>query len=111
MARTIIENIVIEQYKDQSYFTFCKYTTIRFFEILYFEKGSGVIRINGKTVSYTPNSIFVFVPDDIYIVEADTASTVTTIKFLKSFFRGDVSQNVNLPVNNSRKSFAYILST
>lgn len=111
MARTIIENIVIEQYKGQSYFTFCKYTTIRFFEILYFEKGSGVIRINGKIVSYTPNSIFVFVPDDIYIVEADTASSVTTIKFLKSFFRGDVSQNANLPVNDWFRKIEGVLNS
>jgi hypothetical protein len=61
MPRTIIENIVIQEYKDQIFFEFCKYTTIRFFEILYFEKGTGIIKINGKTVTYTPNSIFVFV--------------------------------------------------
>ena len=91
MPRTIIENIVIQEYKDQTFFEFCKYTTIRFFEILYFEKGTGIIKINGKTVTYTPNSIFVFVPDDIYIVNAKTATSTVTIKFLKSFFRNTKS--------------------
>lgn len=86
MPRTIIENIVIAQYKDQTFFEFCKYTTIRFFEILYFEKGTGTIKINGKTVNYTPNSVFVFIPDDIYIVNAESATTTVAIKFLKSFF-------------------------
>ncbi|WP_340158893.1 AraC family ligand binding domain-containing protein [uncultured Maribacter sp.] len=71
MPRTIIENIVIQEYKDQTFFEFCKYTTIRFFEIVYFEKGSGTIKINGKTVNYSANSIFVFVPDDIYIVNPE----------------------------------------
>lgn len=44
MARTILENIVTQQYKDQTFFSFCEYTNIRFFEILYFEKG-----ISGKS--------------------------------------------------------------
>lgn len=98
MPRTIIENIVIQEYKDQTFFEFCKYTTIRFFEIVYFEKGSGTIKINGKTVNYSANSIFVFVPDDIYIVNPESATTTIAIKFLKSFFRGDAPQNANLPV-------------
>lgn len=100
MPRTIIENIVIQEYKDQTFFEFCKYTTIRFFEIVYFEKGSGTIKINGKTVNYSSNSIFVFVPDDIYIVNPESATTTIAIKFLKSFFRGDAPQNANLPVND-----------
>nr|WP_321226296.1 AraC family transcriptional regulator [uncultured Psychroserpens sp.] len=111
MPRTIIENIVIEQYKDQSFFSFCTYTTIRFFEILYFEKGSGTIKINGKTVSYSANSVFVFVPDDIYIVEAETVTTVTTIKFLKSFFKGDSLQNMKLPVNDWFRKIEGILNS
>ncbi|MGJ8716457.1 MAG: AraC family ligand binding domain-containing protein, partial [Maribacter stanieri] len=100
MPRTIIDNIVIAQYKDQTFFDFCKYTTIRFFEIVYFEKGKGTIKINGNTINYTSNSIFVFVPDDIYIVNPESATSTIAIKFLKSFFRGDVSQNANLPVND-----------
>lgn len=35
MPRTIINNIVIEHYKEADFFEFCKYTNIRFFEILY----------------------------------------------------------------------------
>ena len=87
MARTIIENIVIAQYKNQTFFEFCQYTTIRFFEIVYFEEGSGTIKINGKTVNYTANSIFVFIPDDIYILNPETETSTVAIKFLKSFFR------------------------
>ncbi|MEP5544491.1 AraC family transcriptional regulator, partial [Maribacter dokdonensis] len=98
-------------YKDQTFFEFCKYTTIRFFEIVYFEKGSGTIKINGKTVNYSANSIFVFVPDDIYIVNPESATTTIAIKFLKSFFRGDAPQNANLPVNDWFRKIEGILNS
>lgn len=111
MPRTIIENIVIQEYKDQTFFEFCKYTTIRFFEIVYFEKGNGTIKINGKTVNYSANSIFVFVPDDIYIVNPESATTTIAIKFLKSFFRGDAPQNANLPVNDWIRKIEGILNS
>ncbi len=111
MPRTIIENIVIAQYKDQTFFEFRKYTTIRFFEILYFEKGTGTIKINGKTVNYTPNSVFVFIPDDIYIVNAESATTTVAIKFLKSFFRKTSTQNSNLPVNDWFRKIEEILNS
>lgn len=111
MPRTIIENIVIQEYKDQTFFEFCKYTTIRFFEIVYFEKGSGTIKINGKTVNYAANSIFVFVPDDIYIVNPESATTTVAIKFLKSFFRGDAPQNANLPINDWFRKIEGILNS
>jgi len=111
MPRTIIENIVIAQYKDQTFFEFCKYTTIRFFEILYFEKGTGTIKINGKTVNYKPNSVFVFIPDDIYIVNAESATTTVAIKFLKSFFRKTSSQNSHLPVNDWFRKIEEILNS
>lgn len=100
MARTIIDNIVIQDYTNETYFEFCKYTSIRFFEILHFEKGSGSLKINGNTIAYKENSIFVFIPNDVYIVEVDTPTSVTTIKFLKSFFNGTVSSSSHLPVNN-----------
>ncbi|MEO9893004.1 AraC family transcriptional regulator [Aurantibacter sp.] len=111
MPRTIIENIVIAQYKDQTFFEFCKYTTIRFFEIVYFEKGTGTIKINGKTISYSSNSIFVFIPDDIYIVNPETATSTIAIKFLKSFFRSTSPQNVNLPVNDWFRKIEEILNS
>ncbi len=111
MPRTIIENIVIQKYKDETFFTFCKYTTIRFFEIVYIEKGKGTIKINGKTVPYSPNSVFVFIPDDIYILQAETATTVTAIKFLKSFFKNTQSQNAMLPVNNWFRKIEEILNS
>ena len=111
MARTIIENIVIAQYKKQTFFEFCKYTTIRFFEIVYFEEGSGTIKINGKTVNYLANSIFVFIPDDIYIVNPETATTTVAIKFLKSFFRNTASQNETLPVNDWFRKIEEILNS
>tara|TARA_R110002051_G_scaffold137916_2_gene210537 strand:- start:42816 stop:43682 length:867 start_codon:yes stop_codon:yes gene_type:complete len=111
MPRTIIENIVIQEYKEQTFFEFCKYTTIRFFEIVYFEKGTGTIKINGKTVNYSTNSIFVFVPDDIYIVNPESATTTVAIKFLKSFFRGDAPQNANLPINDWFRKIEGILNS
>lgn len=111
MARTIIENIVIAKYQEQTFFEFCKYTTIRFFEIVYFEKGSGTIKINGKTVNYSANSIFVFIPDDIYIVNPEIATTTVAIKFLKSFFRNTASQNETLPVNDWFRKIEEILNS
>ncbi|MDV7138795.1 AraC family transcriptional regulator [Maribacter sp. TH_r10] len=111
MARTILENIVIQQYKDQTFFSFCEYTNIRFFEILYFEKGSGSIKINGKTVSYSPDSVFVFIPDDIYIVEPKTATSTIAIKFLKSFFRNTSAVNQELPVNDWFRKIEEILNS
>ena len=111
MARTIIENIVIAQYKNQTFFEFCQYTTIRFFEIVYFEEGSGTIKINGKTVNYTANSIFVFIPDDIYILNPETETSTVAIKFLKSFFRNTTSQNEALPVNNWFRKIEEILNS
>ncbi|KJD36105.1 AraC family transcriptional regulator [Tamlana sedimentorum] len=111
MARTILENIVIQQHKDQTFFSFCEYTNIRFFEILYFEKGSGSIKINGKTVNYTSNSVFVFIPDDIYIVETETATSTIAIKFLKSFFRNTNSKNQELPVNDWFRKIEEILNS
>lgn len=111
MARTILENIVIQRYKDQTFFSFCEYTNIRFFEILYFEKGSGRIKINGKTVNYTSNSVFVFIPDDIYIVEAEIATSSIAIKFLKSFFRNTNAQNQELPINDWFRKIEEILNS
>lgn len=111
MARTIIENIVIAKYEEQTFFEFCKYTTIRFFEIVYFEKGTGTIKINGKTVPYAANSVFVFIPDDIYIVNPDSATTTVAIKFLKSFFRNTSAQNETLPVNNWFRKIEEILNS
>jgi len=111
VPRTIIENIVIQKYKDETFFTFCKYTTIRFFEIVYIEEGKGTIKINGKTVPYKDNSIFVFIPDDVYIIQAETPTTVTAIKFLKSFFRNTSSHNATLPVNDWFRKIEEILNS
>lgn len=109
MARTIIENIVIQHYDKVSVFEFCQYTSIRFFEILHFIEGEGTITINGSEVSYFPNSIFVFVPNDIYIVNANTPSTTTAIKFLKSFFNNSSQKNASLPVNKWFRNIEGIL--
>ncbi|QXP73799.1 helix-turn-helix domain-containing protein [Tenacibaculum sp. AHE15PA] len=111
MPRTIIENIVIKQYKNQTFFDFCKYTTIRFFEIVYIEKGNGTIKINGKTVNYSANNIFVFIPDDIYILQPEKATSVIAIKFLKIFFRNTSSQNAILPVNDWFRKIEEILNS
>ena len=100
MPRTILENIVIQHYEEAQDFNFCEYTSIRFFEIVYFHSGTGVIKMNDRTVPYTPHSVFVFIPNDIYIVEAESVTTVTTIKFLKSFFSTSGSQVPTSSANN-----------
>ncbi len=111
MPRTIIQNIVIAQYKDQTFFEFFHHTTMRFFEIVYFEKGIGIIKINGKTVAYSPKSFFVFIPDDIYVVNAESSTTTVVINFLKSFFKNTNAQNKNFPVNNWFRKIEEILNS
>jgi len=109
LARTIINNFVLKHYENETYFSFCTYTSIRFFEILYFEKGTGNVKINGSSIPYTDNSVFVFIPDDVYTVNVDSATTVTTIKFLKSFFNNSRNSNPTLPVNNWFRNIEGIL--
>ncbi|WP_298364839.1 helix-turn-helix domain-containing protein [uncultured Lutibacter sp.] len=109
MARTIIDNIVILHSKEVSSFEFCQYTSIRFFEVLHFEEGEGFIKINGNKAAYKANSFFVFIPNDIYTIEASSPTTLTTIKFLKSFFNDSSQAKSNLPVNNWFRNIEGIL--
>lgn len=82
-----------------------------FFEIIYFEKGTGTIKINGRTINYSTNSVFVFVPDDIYIINTTTPTSTIAIKFLKSFFRENTRQNTNFPVNDWFRKIEGILNS
>ena len=47
MARTILENIVTQQYKDQTFFSFCEYTNIRFLKFY----------ISRRVVAVNPGSL------------------------------------------------------
>lgn len=100
MARTILENIVIIHSEEVTSFEFCQYTSIRFFEILHFETGEGTIKINGRDVTYSPNSFFIFIPNDVYTVNATSPTTTTAIKFLKSFFSNPEHLNSNVSINS-----------
>ncbi|WP_282035807.1 AraC family transcriptional regulator [Saccharicrinis aurantiacus] len=86
MPRSIFENIVIQNYKQETFFKDCKYAPIRFFEILFIEEGEGLLSINGHNVPYSAKQLFIFVPNDKYTFEVNTPTSVSTIKFLKSFF-------------------------
>ncbi|CAL2090429.1 AraC family transcriptional regulator [Tenacibaculum sp. 190524A05c] len=86
MPRTIFENMVIQKFVDKTSIGFCQYTAIRFFEILFIEKGNGKLNINGHNITYGDNQIFVFIPNDKYNFEIETPTTVTAIKFLNNFF-------------------------
>ncbi|WP_299252822.1 AraC family transcriptional regulator [uncultured Aquimarina sp.] len=86
MPRTIFENIVILKYEEATSLAFCKYTPIRFFEILHIEKGSGTIIINNHRVKYNDNQLFILIPSDQYNLEIETPTTVSAVKFLNSFF-------------------------
>jgi len=94
MPRTIFENIVIKKFKDVTALAFCQYTPIRFFEILFIEKGSGTLIINNHRVAYNDNQIFIFIPSDQYNFEIKTPTTVSAVKFLNSFF-GDMLSDEN----------------
>lgn len=86
MPRTIFENLIIQHYKENTFFENCPYAPIRFFEILYIENGKGSLVINGHSIPYTNNQLFIFVPNDKYTFKVESATTVSTIKFLNSFF-------------------------
>lgn len=86
MPRTIFENIVIQHFEKVSSIEFCQYMPIRFFEILFIEKGEGSLTINEHKVPYSGNQLFVFIPNDKYNFSIETPTTVSAIKFLNSFF-------------------------
>lgn len=86
MPRTIFENIVALREENVLSIAFCQYTPIRFFEILWIEKGKGTLNINGHNVPYNDNQLFVFVPNDQYNFNIETPTTVSAIKFLKNLF-------------------------
>lgn len=90
MPRTIFENIVIQHYENSTSIGVCQYTPIRFFEILFIESGSGTININGHTMPYGDNQLFIFIPNDKYNFEIETPTTVSAIKFLNSYFTNSV---------------------
>ncbi len=91
MPRAIFENIVIQKFENVTTLEFCQYTAIRFFEILFIEKGKGHIIINNHKVAYADKQIFILIPDDKYNLEIHTPTTVSAIKFLNSFFNEYVS--------------------
>ncbi|RKN03303.1 AraC family transcriptional regulator, partial [Aquimarina sp. AD1] len=86
MPRTIFQNIVIQKFEEATSLAFCKYTPIRFFEILHIEKGTGTIVINNHKVKYSDNQLFILIPSDQYNLEIETPTTVSAVKFLNSFF-------------------------
>ncbi|WP_075590954.1 AraC family transcriptional regulator [Labilibacter marinus] len=93
MPRTIFENIVIQHFENQASFEYCPYTAIRFFEILFIEKGNGKLIVNGHSIPYSDNQLFILVPNDKYTFNVEQATTVNTIKFLNSFFTGSSEDN------------------
>ena len=78
---------------------------------MHFKEDSGTIKINGNIVNYTSNSLFVFVPVDIYIVNSETQTSTVAIRFLKSFFRNSNIQNDMLPVNDWFRKIEGILNS
>lgn len=95
MPRTIFEDIVIKRYEEASALAFCQYTPIRFFEILFIEKGKGELIINGHKVAYNDNQIFIFIPNDKYNFKIEEPTTVSAIKFLNNFFANFLVDNNN----------------
>ncbi|CAL2103074.1 AraC family transcriptional regulator [Tenacibaculum sp. 190130A14a] len=96
MPRTIFKNIVIQKFEKVTALAFCKYMPIRFFEILFIEKGSGTLIINNHRINYNDNQIFILIPDDQYNFEIETPTTVSAVKFLNSFFGNMLSDENEL---------------
>lgn len=86
MPRTILEDIVIQNFTEVDNIAFCQYTPIRFFEILHIEKGAGIITINSHKIKYAKNQIYILIPSDQYSLDIETSTTLSAVKFLYSFF-------------------------
>ena len=86
MPRIIFEQVAVQHFKEVTTLPFCKYTSIRFFEILFIRKGNGLLKINNHHIPYSDNQIFVLIPNDQYSFEIEAPTTVSTIKFLSNFF-------------------------
>jgi len=86
MPRTIFDNIVCIREEEVMSIGYCQYTPIRFFEILWIEKGTGTLNINGHQVPYKKNQLFVLVPNDEYNFDIATPTTACAIKFIKNLF-------------------------
>ncbi|MGY6649711.1 helix-turn-helix domain-containing protein [Wenyingzhuangia sp. IMCC45574] len=86
MPRTIFDNIVIHHFEKANAFEFCQYTAIRFFEILYIEEGKGTLTINQNKVPYQEKQLFIFIPNDEYMFDVETPTSVCAIKFIRSLF-------------------------
>lgn len=63
--------------------------------------------MNDRVVSYSPKSISI--PDDVYIVQAKSVTTVTTIKFLKNFLGNSFSKNTVNSANDWFRKMEVIL--
>ena len=108
MPRAIFENIVIQKFESVNTLEFCKYTSIRFFEILFIEKGEGNIIINEHKISYSDKQIFILIPDDKYNLEIEKPTTVSAIKFLNSFFSDYSTKEDQIKVNEWFKKIEII---
>lgn len=97
MPRVIFEHIVVQHFEKVTVLPFCTYTSIRFFEILFVKKGSGLLKINNHYVPYSDNQIFVLIPNDKYNFDIKTPTTVSAIKFLHSFFAELASSSDHVP--------------
>ncbi|OJJ17023.1 hypothetical protein BKI52_30365 [marine bacterium AO1-C] len=109
MPRVIFEHVVVQHFVNATSLPFCKYTSIRFFEILLIEKGSGLLKINNHYVPYSENQIFVLIPNDKYTFEIETPTTISAIKFLNSFFAELSSNSDQLPRKDWFKKIEEIL--
>lgn len=109
MPRTIFKNIVIQKFEEVTSLASCQYMPIRFFEILFFENGSGTLIINNHRVAYKANQIFILIPNDKYNVEIDTPTSVSAVKFLNSFFSHTLLDTDRLQRNEWFKKIEIIL--
>jgi YesN/AraC family two-component response regulator len=92
MPRVIFEQVVVQHFDQVTTLPFCKYTSIRFFEVLFIREGSGLLKINNHHIPYSSQQLFVLIPNDEYTFEISTPTTISTIKFLNNFL-ADLSPN------------------
>lgn len=111
MPRTIFKNILIQNFKEATEFEFCKYTSIRFFEILFFQEGEGEIKINDTKVKYKKDKLFFFIPNDEYVITVEKPTTVFSVKFLNSFFQTPLLYQSTYETNEWFKKIEYISNT
>jgi AraC-like DNA-binding protein len=77
---------------------------LTFFEFIYIVKGTGIQHVNGNTLPYYPDNLFLLMPDDVHHFEVGATTTFLFIRFNDVYLESQKAMNVyDLPGDWVRK--------